>query len=148
MRVAGGAGVKVPALAVGAKGAASSLRPDAGFRPAGSVDRSIVFSIEPADPVTGVRPITIIVRCWEPTRPRTVRAVWDARGGRCYSQLPASVDAYLGASLGFGKIPVGPLRVEEALPDQGDAELSAADADPPRCACCALEEPVPRRSDL
>jgi hypothetical protein len=88
-----------------------------------------------------------IVRCGSLTRSRTVRAVWNAGGGRRYSRVPASVDSYPGASVrGFRQSAGAPsgfyLHVVQPC------ELFAADADPPRCACCALEEPEPRRSDL
>jgi len=96
-----------------------------------------------ADRVIGLRPTTIHRSVWEPRRSRTVRAVWIAGGGRCYSQLPASVDSYPGASLCFGRCPVGlPARSFDL------ASHWTADAHPPRCACCALEEREPRRSDL
>jgi len=41
-----------------------------------------------ADRVASLRPTTIYRSVWEPTRPRTVRAVWNAGGGRRYSRGP------------------------------------------------------------
>jgi len=77
------------------------------FLPAGTSETDRLSSRSTADRVTGLRPITIHRVVWVPDRSRTVRAVWNAVGGRCYSQLPASVDSYLGASLCFGRCPVG-----------------------------------------
>jgi len=41
-----------------------------------------------ADRVASLRPTTIYRSVWEPTRPRTVRAVWNAGGERRYSRGP------------------------------------------------------------
>jgi len=54
--------------------------------------------------------VAIIARCGSLPGPETVRAVWNAGGGRRYSRVPASVDSYLGASLlafAVGRGPVG-----------------------------------------
>jgi len=90
-------------------------RPIPGFQAGGTyltVECSARLTHEPCDWLTADHHHRLV---WEPTRSRTVRAVWNAGGGRCYSQLPASVDSYPGASLCFGKDPVGPLHVEQAL---------------------------------
>jgi len=75
--------------------------------------------------VTGIRPITIIVVRGSLTRSRAVRAVWIAGGGRCYSHVPASVDSYPGASLCFGRIPVGFLHGEQRLSFHGEGSCSS-----------------------
>ena len=58
-----------------------------------------------------IAPFAIIARCGSLPGPETVRAVWISGGERRYSRVPASVDSYLGASLFFGRCPVGLLHV-------------------------------------
>jgi hypothetical protein len=104
-------------------------------------DRPIVLSADlgPRDRYYDQSPS--IVWCGSLTRSRTVRAVWNAGGGRRYSRVPASVDSYLGASLRALRCRQVPRRAFLFLHVVRPCEPCAADADPPRYACCALEEP-------
>lgn len=80
------------------------------------------------------------VRCGSLARSRTVRAVWNARGERRYSQSPASVSVLSwcipSSSSPSAETPSG------FVHDNRPCEPLVAIADPPRCTCCALEEPI------
>jgi len=112
-----------------------------------TMDRSIVVSIYrgPRDRLTAGHHHRSV---WEPTRPRTVRAVWIAGGERCYSQSLASVDSYPGASLCFGKNPVGSLHGGERLSFHREVSCPSRMLTPLVTRAAHWRSLEPRRSDL